>query len=278
MMTGPQALQQAEWELWRFTSHCGDLSTSDAQLHRELEALLQLRTQMMGMAGMDGSWSEWAGLGAAPEQLVHRIATTLAEHGNHMSLADLVESPDLADAKKGVSNMPMFLAKYPDLFTVLDDANSEAPGAATVTLIGEVPAVPEQGGNSEAYHAALSDGAGEPPTKKPRFEANACYSGMSKASSSAFDHERASRAVAEMADRVKELLLGADGGRMRLEEVALDETVKELRRDLSKSKKLGQLLREQSGLFELTQGPRSEGVMQECTWVSLAFGGKESWS
>merc|ERR1719291_832172 len=90
-----QVLQQAEWELWRLTTHCGDLSTPHEQLYQELEALLGIRAYMMEMSGM-----------ASHEFIVHTVATALAEGGLHMSVAGLLGIPPVAETVTLIGPVP----------------------------------------------------------------------------------------------------------------------------------------------------------------------------
>jgi len=251
MLTPPMVIQQAEWELWRLTTHCGDLNTPNEVLYEELEGLIALRARMMEMSGM-----------ASPKHIVHTVATALAESGLHMAIADLVALPAVA-AVAGRLDMPGFLAKHPELFTVLDDPNT--PGAKTVTLTGEVPPAPEP------------EPAGEEPlAKRPRIEipstAHAAQAAqVAQAAQTAYDPEKAAEAVTKIGDRVAEMLAEAEGNRLKLDELALDETIKELRKGISKTKnKMGQIIKD-AGRFELKQAPIAEGAQQTCNWVSMVF-------
>ncbi|CAK0886854.1 unnamed protein product [Prorocentrum cordatum] len=237
-VAGPALLQKAEKELWKFTAHCADQSISEAQLLRELEALLQLRSHMMGMSGMEIA-------PPSPELLLHLVATALAEGGSHMTVADLLETPGLAGVKGAFGDLAGFLAKHGELFAVLDE-----PHGKTVTLIGEVPAAP--------VSAALA----EPPAKRLKM-----IEAQAPAVPVAFDHEKAAQAVVKIVERVKEMCLEAAGGALILDQLGADETIRDLRKDCSKTKKMSQVLKENG--FDLSEGPRSEECPQQCIWVKL---------
>lgn len=233
-VAGPELLQRAELELWKFTAHCADQAVPDAQLQKELEALLQLRARMMGMSGMEAA--------TPPQLLVHLIATALAEGGSHMFLADLMESPGLAEVKGGLpGDVAEFLAKHAELFAVLDE-----PLGKTVTLIGDVPPAP-------------APAPAGPPAKRPRMIEAA------PAVPAVFDPEKAAQAVAKIVERVKEMLLQTEGGALILDQLGSDETIRDLKKDCSKTKKMSQVLKEHG--FDLSEGPRSEDCPHQCIWV-----------
>jgi DNA-binding PadR family transcriptional regulator len=189
------------------------------------------------------------------EYLLRYILKKMSENGGEIDTVQMGNDPQIAAKKKGVvANLVEFLKKQSELIDIGDSVSQEGKPTRKIAKLTE------QGW--EAAHAATAAGDA-PPQKKPKAE-------PAPKLVKEFDPDRAAKALSQIVDKVKELLVAAEGNKMKLEDVALNETVKELRVDLSKQKKLSQLLKDHGGLFEIKEGPRGEGFKGNCVWVHLA--------
>ncbi|CAK0793896.1 unnamed protein product [Prorocentrum cordatum] len=259
------------------------MSLPEEQLYADFEMLMDARRALAGGAGdwgppgADGSWygreldAHWPpagqradGAGGSPthrpcgaiQELVGLLAGILEDAGCPMALMDLCNQPGVSEARKGIArDMNKFLAKFPELFSLEDEAvvAGQPPKGKLVTLVGTPP--PRLGKGAKRHAPWSSPVAPGVPAQ---------------AENPNFAPEMVEAKREEVLDAIIELL-EVNGGEMTLINLGQDKRIGELKRGVVNNlSKWFSKISSSSGILELFDGAPDEEGKPPIKMVRLA--------